>query len=147
MKYCNCQRSASHWFLNTFIASVILHRASNPHIDLLLTPVRYSEWLMKFWMPTDMPEVCWQVCFDGETTAVYHAMGLKSAAIIQIPRLLPCFYSFYMKDKKKVLRHNILSSRMAHEVRCLRLGSPPSILIGILCSTVQLFQNKIRWNK
>jgi len=36
------------------------------------------------------------VCFDGETTAVYHATDLKSAAIVQIPRLLPCFY---MMDK------------------------------------------------
>jgi len=38
------------------------------------------------------------VCFDGETTAVYHATGLKSAAIVQIPRLLPCLY---MTDKNE----------------------------------------------
>jgi hypothetical protein len=30
------------------------------------------------------------VCFDGETTAVYHAKGLKGATIVHIPRLLPC---------------------------------------------------------
>jgi hypothetical protein len=41
------------------------------------------------------------VCFDRETTAVYHATGLKIAAIVQIPRLLPSLYSLYMTDKNE----------------------------------------------
>jgi hypothetical protein len=47
----------------------------------------------------------------------------------------------------EVLRNNILSSRLAREVRCLRLGSPTSILIGIHRGPFKIFQTKIRLNK